>query len=279
LTGPRSARPLFASTLALALSSGLYGCPQNITSADDDTGSTPAADCGTPENGDARSPGTDGASRADAASPSDATLGDSGDAGDAGDLRDAGRPLDSGINTVLRPLRWGEMTLPASTRLVASIWGRSNQEIYAGTQGGKLLRFDSAGQAWSQVWAEPNNFGIQALWGTATTLFVAGETTLYVHTGGTIEPQPRSYSVGTHIHGMHGRGDNEVYLVADQTNGRGFYRYNGQRVTPISEPTDIARLSAVYATAAGPVFVGGNGAPSITSAGCTSGMSSTGRLC
>jgi hypothetical protein len=155
------------------------------------------------------------------------------------------------------PLTWGRMTLPPNANVVQSLWGRSASEIYAGTGDGDVLQYD--GHTWRVAWHSPNNFGIQAIWGTATGIFVADETALYVH-GARIQSSPSAFSVGTHVYDMTGKSDAEVYLVSDLQNGRGFFAFDGMSVTPIVEPTDIATLASLGVSSSGDVFVGGNGA-------------------
>lgn len=151
------------------------------------------------------------------------------------------------------------MGLPANTRSVHAIWGRSATEVWAGTGSGALLYLDGA-NGWTKVWQEPSNHGIASIDGTADRLFVASDSRLHVFVGdhtamptGYLIPQVRQ------VRQMTVRGNEEAYVVASLNNGRGFYHYDGSQLRTIAEPTDIAELEAVAALPGQPVFVGGNG--------------------
>lgn len=239
-----------ATLCALLASWGLAtGCPQDI---------------GTPLGGpDAGGGGADalqpdgGTDREDARVEVDSGA-DAGPGGLDAERPDALPPPDAG--GPLPPLTWGEMTLPSNTGTVLSLWGRSEDEIYAGTFNGNLLSF-SRSSGWSVVWHEPNNFAIHAISGTATRIFVASETTLHVHEGGIQATPSRSLPIGKWIYAIHVVSDTEVYVTSDQQNGRGVYKYDGQRIIDLAEPSTISTLAGVYVDpSSGELFVGGNGA-------------------
>src|SRR5262249_8004603 len=149
------------------------GCPQSIA--------TPGADDAGTANQDATTNNADATAFDDAIVHDDATT-----EVDSGEPADAGVPPDAAPHGAGGPgsaLAGSQMTVRQNTAIVECIWGRSASEIYAGTSNGQLMRFDPA-SGWTNVWHEPSNFGIHALWGTANKLFVASDTTLHVHTGG-----------------------------------------------------------------------------------------------
>lgn len=227
-----------------ALATG--GCPQSIATPGETDGAT---------SEDAMTGNADATTLDDATAHEDATTEvDSGQPADAGSPADA-EPPDAG--GPINALTWSQMTVPPNTRIVECVWGRSSSEIYAGTSNGQLMSFDPA-NGWMNVWHEPSNFGIHAIWGTTNKLFVASDTTLHVHSGG-IQTTPQSLGVGRWIYDLHGLGDNEVYIVADTQNGRGLFKYDGDSVDSVIEPDNVATLAAVYTPSAGRIFVGGNG--------------------
>jgi hypothetical protein len=73
--------------------------------------------------------------------------------------------------------RWlQQQTMPTITTVTA-VWGRSRQDVYAGTAGGTVLHFD--GSTWSQIAQVPverwTQHDVQAVWGTsASDLYLAG---------------------------------------------------------------------------------------------------------
>lgn len=235
--------PLFIVLAALSTA-----CPQSIETPLEGGDAETAADASDPADGGIV---PDATVLADADLP---TEDDAGSPGDAEPPHDA-RPMDAG--TPLAPLQWSQMTVPANTAIVECIWGRSDSEIYAGTSNGNLLRFDPA-TGWTVVWHEPSNFGIHAIWGTPTKIFVASDTTLHVHNG-QIQQVPVSYAVGRWIYDIHGTSDTDVHIVADMQNGRGYFKYDGAGVNLVIEPTGVATLSAVYGESPSRVFLGGNG--------------------
>jgi hypothetical protein len=226
----------------VAVAALLTACPQKISAladaaATDQDGSAPsdaaAADAGT---------ATDGAPSADDAGPEDAS--------DTGAQADSGAPLP--------PLTFGRMAIPASTAFVTAIWGRSSGELYAGTSNGKVMKLE-APNGWANAWSEPSNLGIIAIWGTATRIFIGSESTLHVFDG-TVGANVASYPVARQIYDVKGRSDNEVYIVGDQQNGRGFFIYDGTRIMTIIEPMNVATLASIGVVDGGPVYVGGSGA-------------------
>ncbi len=185
---------------------------------------------------------------------------DASDVRDGAEADDAARPGDAGEDAGTPPkvpLRFGTMTLPAGTIAVTTIWGRSASELYTGTTNGNVLAFaPSAG--WQVVWHEPSNFGIQRIRGTAQTIFVASDHTLYVHAPG-IGQNVRSFPVGTAIHDLLVVSDTEAYLVSDQQNGRAVFRFDGTAVAVMNDQLDAATLLGVYRDAGGTLFIAANG--------------------
>jgi hypothetical protein len=221
-------------------------CPQSISTPDGDS--------------DGGSGLADATAAADAETFPDALSSDADEPSDAGinpdaTPRDATDPDDAGAT--LQPLTWSQMTLPNNSAFVRCIWGRSADEIYAGTSNGQLMAFTPA-TGWTNVWRDPSNFAIHAIWGTANTIFVASETTLHVHTPG-IQQVPVSHSVGRFIYDIHGISDNEVFLVSDLQNGRAYFKYDGNGVDLVLEPAGVATLASVFGDSSTRTYLGGNG--------------------
>lgn len=223
-----------------------FGCLEKIETASEDTGSE------RPDGGQGR----DGGGLFDSGDPRDG--GDAGPAGDGGvrdgAIRDGGEP---DTDAEPPPLSFGMMQLPPGQVSITTIWGRSSQEIYAGTSNGNVLAFDPQ-QGWAVAWHEPSNFGIRKIRGTSNRLFVASETTLWVHDG-PLGQTPSSFAVGQSIEDIEVVDDDDVYLVAGQVNGRGVYRFDGNDVQVMNDQLEVAVLYGVHAEPNGSVIVSGNG--------------------
>jgi hypothetical protein len=248
---------LAASALALALAA----CGETINVADSGLPSDARVDSGLvgDDGGEGPDSGVDGGHDTGAMIGPDTGVPpvDSGTGPDSGETGpDSGETgPDSGVEG-MPELTWGSMTLPANTNTVLSIWGRSSEELYAGTGNGKLLRY-APQVGWVQVWESPSNFAIRAVGGTASRIFVADEGNFYVFTLGFNPSQ--EHPIGRFIRDMHVVSDNEVLLVSDQTNGRGLYRWDGSMIRTLNEPTDVSILSSVFVTGTNQTYVGGNG--------------------
>ncbi|MCK6549567.1 hypothetical protein L6R52_27270 [Myxococcota bacterium] len=245
-------------SLALASALALVACGETITVVD--SGFAPDATTGADGGGTGDDGGTtfpDATTTPDGGDGGSNPVPDSG-AGDGGPIVEpdgGGEPFDGGAEG-MPELTWGSMTLPANTASVLAIWGRSSAEIYAGTSNGKLLRF-APQVGWLQVWETPTNFAIRAIGGTTSRLFVCDEGNFYVFTLGFNPSQ--EHPIGRTVRDMYVSSDSEVLFVADQTNGRGLYRWNGTTVNTLNEPTDVATLASVFVTGTGVTYVGGNG--------------------
>lgn len=223
------------------------GCLEKIETASEDSGTASGKDGG---GADAR-PGAD--------------AGVDGGQGDLDGGQDGGSPRDGGDGDAGEPdagaepppLTFGMMQLPQGQVTITTIWGRSSSEIYAGTTNGNVLHFDPQ-QGWAVAWHEPNNFGIRRIRGTADRIFVASDTTLWVHDG-PLGDAPTSYGVGQLVEDMHVVRDDLVFLVAAQVNGRGVYRFDGAQVETLNDQLAVAALYGVHVDPGGEVIVSGNG--------------------
>lgn len=85
--------------------------------------------------------------------------------------------------------KWSATDLPRvrSTRLppnVTALWGTSDADVYAGTYGGHIYRWDGA--AWNQVFDGPGHGGetIQAFGGTVNDVYAVGKEDTILHFDG-----------------------------------------------------------------------------------------------
>lgn len=156
----------------LAVGALLCACPQDVTVGADvgpasDLGPAPDAD---PPDLGRGSPDVPAGGAPDAIADAGALPPDE-DASTPGDATP-----DAGASPV-SPVRWSELVLPPNTRELNAVWGRSPTDVYAGSGGGFLYRFD--GVAWRQVWRTPTNEGIHDITGDATRVYVVGQTSAY----------------------------------------------------------------------------------------------------
>lgn len=217
----RPARPLAALTALLALA----GCPQDVR---------PLLDAGA------------------------ADAGEDGPDGGSGTSDGGSEPLDAGAADAGAPGRafaWALLSLPPGTRTITAIWGRSPTEIYLGTTSGEVIRFDGA--TFDTVWDVPNNFAAVDIAGTATRVFVVGQRDLYVHAAGF--GQPEVHSVPSDVRGLAVVSDTLAFVVAQQTNSRGLFRYDGSRVEPVVPNLSVASVNAVWAEPGPAVWIASNG--------------------
>lgn len=214
---------------------GLFGCPQTVRPLLEDGGPTHGSDAG--EN-------------------SDATTSSDGAASDAGEIDGGG--LDAGLPDSGTPnsYRWSRLSLPADTRTIVAIWGRGPDEVFVGTSNGHVLLFDGA--AWSDVWRVPNNFGVTAIDGTSTKVFVAGQRNLYVHRD-VPAANPDVYEAGNSIGGLSVVNDNLAFLVSERTNSRGLFHFDGNAVTEVVPNLPLASINGVWAEPGPKVWIAGNG--------------------
>lgn len=213
-----------------ALAALLGGCPQSVRPLEADGGA----------GGDASGP-------------------DTGRVSDAGPRLDGGDPSDAGgVDGGPGPsgFRWSRMSLPADTRGVTAVWGRGPNEVYFGATNGDVLRFDGARV--EDVWDAPNNFGVRALGGTATRIFVASERDLYVFEGD-LSDVPDAYGVGNAIGGLSVVADDLAFLVSERTSSRGLFRYDGNAVDEVAPDLNVASVNGVWAELGPRVWVAGNG--------------------
>ena len=222
---------------ALPVALLLAGCPQDINTLDD------------------AGVRLDAAVRADGGAD-DAGVDPGADAGfdDAGPLDEDAGPADGGASE--GPFAWTRFALPANTRAVNAIWGRSRQEVYFGTANGILLMFDGARV--NQIWRTPTNHDIVAIWGTATQLFVADRANLYVSNDG-FASVGAQLAVGQGVGAMHGLSEQLVFLVSERTSSRGLFRYDGAAVTEVAPNLVTASINAVLVEPGPQVRIAGNG--------------------
>jgi hypothetical protein len=221
-------RALLASALML------FGCPEKIGVGVEDTGRAQ------PDGGalDARDADSD-----EDGGSIDATPADASEDGDA--------------SIPETPLRFGMMSVPADQISLTTIWGRSTNEMFAGTGNGNVLAF-SPGSGWQNAWHEPSNFGIVRIRGTAQQIFVASTGALHVHGPG-IGEDVRSFGVGSWVYDLEVVSDDEAYLVADINNGRAVFAWDGAGVSVLEDQLDAAVLYGVFVDEDGTLFVAANG--------------------
>lgn len=179
--------------------------------------------------------------------------GDSGPAGDGGS--DAGN-FDSGLAFTVE-----QLLVPENLTLIKSSFARSETDIYLGTTNGRLWHYD--GSSFSDVWSNPGNLDLQALWGSPTRFFIGDRQGLWVSDGPTPSPNATRYlatgSGGEGIRAMHGRSDTEVYAVADsREGGANFYRFDGAQLERLTRLT-VSELTGVRVMSTGEVLLSGGG--------------------
>ncbi len=214
----------------------LLGCPQDVRPLGQDSGTVPIDGGARPDAGRVVDGGFDAGMPADV-----------GGTGDAGDIIDGGQPVG---------FRWSQMVLPAGTRTIVALWGRSRDDVFAGTSNGSLLHYD--GNSWTEFWDLPNNDGVRAIHGTPDRLFVAGSRRLWVFSGA-LSDLPAEHMAGNEIKAMHAVNNNSVYILSLRTSSRGLYHYDGSVVTEVIPNLEAGSLNTIWTEPGPKVWVGANG--------------------
>lgn len=203
--------------------------------------------------------GTDGSTAGDASSGADrqpiedaGTERDSGTAGDAASSPDAG--LEDAAERDAAGLTWSEMLLPENTRGLDAVWGRSRDEVYAGSGTGVLYRWD--GVQWQSIYQDPGNLAIHDLWGTDDWIYLATDNNVRRRdAAGNVESA--LLASARSINGIWGYSDDEVYVVAGELTRTRLLRFQNGMLTPVYEPTGVTQLYSVWGPASGELYFGG----------------------
>ncbi len=223
---------------------GLWGCPQAIEVADGGGGTDgPVVEADLGALGDL-GPGVD------LGAPTDGGGVDGGQ-GDAQPGQDLGVEPSIRVTRLLLPAQGSDGALSVHVAL------GTQRVVYVGTQSGNVFRSVDGGP-FAVVWHEPGNASIIRIRAVGSTIFTATRGGLWVHPQG-YEEAGSSFPVGRQVYDLEVISLSEAYLVSDQNNGRGLYRYNGQGIETVVEPMDVSSLLGLAADSRGRVLVSAYG--------------------
>ncbi len=224
----------------------VVGCAQDINIADGGT-DLGVSDLGTVVDLGSKAPDT---GTEDASMMGNRDLGTSADAAttDGGMTSKDAEPADTGM-APQTPVSFGEFGLPNDTDTIFAIHGRSANDFFIGTFGGKVMRIQNYG-APEVVWRSPSNFGIRALKVAGSKLYVADEGSLHILDANAPKTGPEREITG--FRQVRGMRDLEIdergngWVIAQQTNGRALIRIENDAVGREVKPTDVSTLNDIY---------------------------------
>jgi len=151
-------------------------------------------------------------------------------------------------------------SLPAGTREITALWGRSANEVYAGSGSGKALRYDGSGwREWAAATSSFNNGSIHAIWGDATNMVfgVGNSGALVVWDGANFQ---RHTVVAGDVLALAGVAADDLYAVVRGSSSTALFHFDGTNFTNLLAGSDVgvAQFRALLRLASGDLLIGGS---------------------